>query len=90
MRESMVYNARLHGADAVLLVSANSKKELYPIQVPPRYNWVPISGPVIINKKNNTYCYAGPSYIPIFEPGYTRWWTNVIIGIDAEMIVFKK
>lgn len=91
MRESMIYNARVNGADAVILRSAKSKDELRFMDVPPRIDWMPISSPVYVQRQNGrtTYYNSGSTFIPIFQPGYTRRWVDTVIGIDAEMIVFR-
>lgn len=91
MRESMLYNARANGADAVILKSADSRREARFTQVPPRTDWVPVPGPVIVSncgKKNSNY-YQTSTYIPVFQPGYVRRWVAEITAIDAEMIVFR-
>ena len=93
LRESMVYNARVNGADAVILKKSDSKDRLNYTQVPPRTEWIPVPGPVVAvnngkNGKNQTYV-SYPSYIPVFHPGYVQPWIQTIIGIEAEMIVFK-
>lgn len=92
MRESMLYNARVNGADAVILRSADSREQVGYTAVPPQTDWVPVPGPVIVtqNKKgNNTYYQSYPSYIPIFRPGYWQQVVETITSIDAEMIVFR-
>lgn len=94
MRESMIYNARANGADAVILKNTDSKERVNYTQVPPRMDWVPVPGPVVAvnsggKKCNNTSYVSYPSYIPVFQPGYVRRWVQTIIGIDAEMIVLK-
>lgn len=92
MRESMLYNARANGADAVILRSADSREQVRLAQVPPRTDWIPVPGPVIVtqNKKgNNTYYQSGPSYVPVFRPGYWQQVVDTITAIDAEMIVFR-
>ena len=90
MRESMLYNARRNGADAVILKSSTAREQERFQEVPPRTDWVPVPGPVIVQKKGNkTYYQNYPNYVPVFQPGYIRRWVDVIIGIDSEMIVFK-
>ncbi len=42
LRKSMVYNARVHGANAVVLKSATTRREISLRQVPPQVDWVPI------------------------------------------------
>ncbi len=95
MRESMLYNARANGADAVILRKAESKNRVNVAQVPPRMDYVPMPGPVVAvnsgGKKcgNNQTYVSYPTYMPVYQPGYTRTWIDTIIGIDAEMIVLK-
>jgi len=95
MRESMIYNARANGADAVILKKADAREQVNFTEVPPRTDWVAVPGPVIaVNSggkkcgKNQTYV-SYPNYIPVFQPGYVRRWVQTIIGIDSEMIVLK-
>ena len=95
MRESMIYNARANGADAVILKKSESKDQVNFTEVPPRTDWVAVPGPVVVvnsgGKKcggNQTYV-SYPNYIPVFQPGYVRRWVQTIIGIDSEMIVLK-
>jgi hypothetical protein len=91
MRESMLYNARANGADAVILRSSDSRQQERFMQVPPRTDWVAVPGPVFVEKKKNkTYYQTAPSYIPVFRPGYVERFVDTIIGIDSEMIVFKR
>lgn len=91
MRQSMLYNARIHGADAILLKGSDSKKEIDYTYIPPRFDWIPVSSPIVIERKGKRRYYGSSiSYIPILEPGYVRPWINTSFGIDAEMIVFKK
>lgn len=97
MRESMVYNARANGADAVILKNADSKQQVNYTEVPPRTDWVQVPGPVVAvnngrgNNCNQNVSYVSyPTYMPIFQPGYVRRWVQTIIGIDAEMIVMKR
>ena len=87
LRESMLYNARMNGADAVVLRDARSRTEWGLMQVPPRMDWVPGPGPAYRNKKGDVY-YTTQWY-PYFRPGYTMPVQETITGIDAEMIVFK-
>lgn len=96
MRESMLYNARRNGADAVILKKADSKEQVRVMQVPPRMDYVQVPGPVIAVNSGGKKCDRNPSYVsypsymPVYQPGYTRRWMETIIGIDAEMIVLKK
>lgn len=88
LRESMLYNARANGADAVLLKETSSRRETAIVNVPPRFNWIPVSGPACRDKKGNV-CY-NTTYIPDYQPGYSYPTSWTITGIDSEMIVFKK
>jgi hypothetical protein len=97
MRESMLYNARVNGADAVILQNADSKQQVNYTEVPPRTDWVQVPGPVVAvnngggNKKNCNVSYVSyPTYLPVFQPGYVRRWVQTIIAIEAEMIVLKR
>lgn len=86
MRKSMIYNAQIHGADAVVLkdVSSNTQTAFY--QVPPQFNYVPVTGTYCKNGKSYTYT----NFIPVYQPGYLQPYTSTITAIDAEMIVLKK
>lgn len=96
MRDSMTYNARANGADAVILKKSESKDQVRFTEVPPRTEWISVPGQVVAvnngggkkNCKKQTYV-TSPNYIPVYHPGYVRRWIQTIIGIDAEMIVLK-
>jgi hypothetical protein len=88
LRESILYNARANGADAVILRETTSRRQLEIVTVPPRFTWIPLPGPVYRTKKGT--CYGGTQWIPDFRPGYTYPATWMLTGIDAEMIVFKR
>lgn len=95
MRESMLYNARANGADAVILKNADAKQQVNFTEVPPRTDWIQVPGPVVaVNngncKKNNVSYVAYPTFVPVFQPGYIRRWVQTIVAIDAEMIVLKR
>jgi len=88
LRDSIFYNARVNGADAAILRETNSRQQTRLVTVPPRFNYIPVPGPVYRNKKGEVY--YGTTYIPDFQPGYVFPSTWTITSIDAEMIVFKK
>ena len=93
MRDSMIYNARTNGADAVILKKAESKDQVRFTEIPPHTDWIPVPGPVVaVNNgkhcRNQTYV-SYPNYMPVYRPGYIHRWVQTIIGIDAEMIVLK-
>lgn len=91
MRESMLYNARQNGADAVILRDSTARQQMYFTEVPPMVDWVSVPGPVVVQKVGKkTYYSSYPNYVPIYQPGYTRRWVEQIVGIDAEMIVFRR
>ncbi len=89
LRDSILYNARANGADAAILRDTNSRQQTRLVTVPPRFNYIPVPGPVYRNKNGEVY-YYGTTYIPDFQPGYVFPSTWTITSIDAEMIVFKK
>ncbi len=88
LRDSILYNARANGADAAILRDTNSQQQTRLVAVPPRFNYIPVPGPVYRNKKGEVY--YGTTYIPDFQPGYVFPTTWTLTSIDAEMIVFKK
>jgi hypothetical protein len=87
LRKSMIYNAQMNGADAVVLKTVNTREQTSLIEVPPQVDWVP-----------NTYYYrdrkgrqySQTNWVPFFQPGYVRPVVSTITGIDSEMIVFKR
>lgn len=88
LRRSMEYNARVHGADAVVLKAVSERRQMEIVQVPPRVDWVPAGG--YYQKCENGRVYGYTNWVPIFQPGYTFPVIDAITGIDAEMIVLKK
>jgi len=97
LRESMLYNARANGADAVILKNSSTKERVNYSEVPPRVDWVSMPGPVVAvnnggGKKGcggGTSYVAYPYYMPIYQPGYVRRWVQTITAIDSEMIVLR-
>ena len=96
MRDSMTYNARANGADAVILKKAESKDQVNFTEVPPSTEWIAVPGQVVAvnNGGGKKHCHKQtyvtyPNYIPIYHPGYVRRWVQTIIGIDSEMIILK-
>lgn len=87
LRESILYNARVQGADAVILRETNSQERLAIVTVPPRFNWIPVPGPVYRTRKGDYY--RGTQWIPDYRPGYSYPQTWTLTGVNAEMIVFK-
>jgi len=83
LRKSMVYNAQIHGADAVVLKNATTRREVSFQRVPPQGDWVPT-----FRRGKGGEVYA--RRVPFLRPGYAQRWVNIITTIDAEMIVFEK
>jgi hypothetical protein len=81
-RESMIYNAQVHGADAVLLWAANSHREVSVQYAPPKVDWYP----AYRHSKHGKVS----TRVPYVRPGYPVRWVNEITTIDAAMIVFEK
>ncbi len=82
-RDAILYNARVNGADAVILKKVSGRRELYLTRVPARVDYVPTVG------YYGGYGYRGygyTSYYPIYRPGYVRADEEVITSVDAEMI----
>lgn len=92
IRKCLEYNARINGADAVILHERTFRTETTYTNVPPRVDMIPYTQYVPVSckgKKNqNTEFVPVVSYVPVFVPGYIRpniyQWT----GVDAEMVVF--
>ncbi len=83
MRRAIEYNARVNGADAVILKDVAGRREVFLTRVPPRVDWVPFYG-------GGPYGYYGPGFVryyPIWQPGYVQANEALITSIDAEMIV---
>lgn len=87
LRESMLYNARANGADAVVLNDTASWNQLGIVNVPPSFNYYPVAGPVYYGRGGcATY---GTTWIPSYQPGYSYPVVTTISAIDSEMIVFE-
>ena len=87
LRKSMIYNAQMNGADAVILKKTNSRKETSLVNVPPRMDYIP-STSYYRDRCGRLQAYT--NWIPIFQPGYVMPVTDTIMGIDSEMIVLIK
>jgi hypothetical protein len=82
-RDAILYNARVNGADAVILKNVSGRRELYLTRVPARVDYVPTGG------YYGGYGYGGfgyRSYYPIYQPGYVRADEAVMTSVHAEMI----
>jgi hypothetical protein len=87
MRRSMIYNAQVNGADAVVLKDTSERRQLALLEVPPQTEWVPVSN--WYRNRKGQVC-GGTTWVPIFRPGYVQPYLQEITGIDAKMIVLKK
>jgi hypothetical protein len=83
LRKSMIYNAQIRGADAVVLKTANTRREVSVQRVPSRVDWFSIYRR---DKDGN----IRSNLVPYVRPGYTQRRTSEITAIDAEMIVFER
>lgn len=88
LRKSMIYNARVNGADAVILKSLKTQRNEFFTNVPPQVDWIPVQNYVQCRNNNRVQSYT--NWIPIFQPGYVRRDVVEISTIDSEMIVLKK
>lgn len=88
LRKSMIYNARINGADAVILESLKTRREEFFTDVPPQTDWIPVQN--YVRNRNNDDVRTYTSWVPIFRPGYVRRNVVEISAIDSEMIVLKK
>ncbi len=88
LRKSMIYNAQINGADAVILKGVNTRQLRYLTQVPPQVDWVPVGN--YYRNCDNGEIYGGTNWVPFFRPGYVQENIENITAIDSEMIVFKK
>jgi hypothetical protein len=95
MRRSMEYNARMQGADAVILNNVDSDTQVFLSQVPSGWDYVPYTAYApyqVVGKKGKVYTkYSSyTDWQPVFTPGYLSQQSVTTTAIDAEMIVFKK
>ena len=88
LRKSMIYNAQITGADAVILKGVNMRQQRYLTQVPPQVDWIPVGNYYRNCRDGETY--GGTNWVPFFRPGYVQENIENITAIDSEMIVLKK
>jgi len=74
MRRSMEYNARMQGADAVILNSMDSDTQVYLTEVPPSWDYVPYTAYepyCVVGEKGKVYTkYSSyTDWQPVFTPG---------------------
>lgn len=86
-RDAILYNARVNGADAVILRKVSGRRELYLTRVPARVEYISTGG--YYGGYGGYGRYGGfgfSSVYPIYQPGYVRADEEVITSVDAEMI----
>jgi hypothetical protein len=79
----MIYNAQVHGADAVVLKSITTRREVSVQRVPSQVDWFSIY-------RRDKYGNIRRNMVPYVRPGYTQRRRSEITAIDAEMIVFER
>lgn len=94
MRRSIEYNARMAGADAVVLKEVDENTQFFLTQVPPRWDYIPYTSwaPYVVRTgdgRRTTQYATYTSWQPIFRPGYVAPQTITTTAIDVEMIRFK-
>jgi len=95
MRRSIDYNARVQGADAVILRDVDEQTQVYLTEVPPSWNYIPYTSYVPYTVRGyDGECYTElnsyTNWQPVFQPGYISEESVTTTAIDAEMIVFKR
>lgn len=83
LRKSMIYNAQIHGADAVLLKTAKTRREVSIQYLPPQLDWYPAY-------QRGKHGEVHTRWVPYLRPERPLRWVDEITAIDAEMIVFEK
>lgn len=83
LRKSMIYNARIHGADAVLLRTAKTRRDVSIQYLPPQMDWYPAY-------RRGKHGNVETRWVPYLRAQRPLRWVDEITTIDAEMIVFEK
>jgi hypothetical protein len=83
LRKSMIYNAQIHGADAVWLKSSSTRREVTFQHVPPRMDFYPVS-------RRGKHGKIDTRWAPYMRPEPPIRWVSDLTTIDAWMIVFDK
>ncbi len=83
LRKSMIYNAQIHGADAVLLRTAKTRREVSLQYLPPQIDWYPAY-------RRGKHGKVETRWAPYLRQERPLRWVDEITAIDAEMIVFEK
>ena len=91
---SVIYNARRAGADAVIIKNCQNWSVPYSYVVPPTVGYVPVGGGGWYGGR----CgwgggwgggYYGGGVVPVVYPGYAGYSFQNFTGIDARMIIYK-
>jgi hypothetical protein len=82
LRKSMIYNAQIHGADAVFLRNATTRREVRIRHVPPRVDYYRVS-------RRGEHGKIETQLVPYMRTEYPQRWVSEITAIDAQMIVFE-
>ena len=83
LRKSMIYNAQIHGADAVWLKSSKTRREVTFQHVPPRMDFYPVS-------RRGKHGKIDTRWAPYMRPEPPIRRVSDLTTIDARMIVFDK
>ncbi len=83
LRKSMIYNARINGADAVWLKSTNARREVSFQHLPPRMDFYPVS-------RHDKHGKIDTRWAQYMRPEPPIRWVSDFTAIDARMIVFRK
>jgi len=95
---SVIYNARRAGADAVIVKNCQNWSVPYSYVVPPTVGYVPVGGYGGYSGYGGRYggrCrgwgggYYGGGVVPVVYPGYAGYSYQNFTGIDARMIMYK-
>jgi hypothetical protein len=94
MLDAVRYNARLAGADAVVMDTANTTTHQYTYHVPGYTTYQPVTtyGNANYYGSGGSYGYAtgtSTSYVPEYNPGYSGVGTVLVEHANAVMIKFQ-
>jgi len=91
IRRSLEYNARINGADAILLKDRESFRETVLTDVPPRVQMIPYTRYIAVpcgGKRGGWRWVPVTRYRPFIRPGYVDERVTHWTAVDAEMIIF--
>jgi len=92
---SVIYNARRAGADAVIVKNCQNWSVPYSYVVPPTVGYIPVGGYSGYGGWYGGRCggwgggYYGGGVVPVVYPGYAGYSYQNFTGIDARMIMYK-